>query len=374
MLFYSLSKIKLFIVVVCIVSMSALPVLADDITSRIVVEDTQCTDGLDNDGDLLIDFPSDPGCESTLDDDETDPVLPQCQDGLDNDGDSLFDYPADLGCASAVDDDESDDPAPPSSGGGGGGGVSNRNSDPETTVSGYAYPGSEVAIMVDGVVVTTVIANEEAKFEVLLEGVDPGIHVVSFLSSDSLDVQSNADSVTIEFRSDTSLAVSQVFIPPSITLDKVAVATVDTLTVTGETVPFSLVRYEVHSEDILTGTTTAQADGYYSFTIPVTALAQGDHTVKVEAIIDGVLESGFSKAIRFAVGDQSVARADGCDIMADLNADCGVDLVDFSILAYWWGRELSTDFAALEQDKLSGDGLVRLNDLSIMAYHWTGVY
>jgi len=33
----------------------------------------QCSDGVDNDGDLLTDFPSDPGCSDALDDDEVDP-------------------------------------------------------------------------------------------------------------------------------------------------------------------------------------------------------------------------------------------------------------------------------------------------------------
>jgi hypothetical protein len=37
--------------------------------------------------------------------------LPQCSDGLDNDGDHLIDYPADPGCSSILDDDETDAPA-----------------------------------------------------------------------------------------------------------------------------------------------------------------------------------------------------------------------------------------------------------------------
>lgn len=73
-----------------------------------------CADGADNDGDGLVDFPSDPGCVSADDDDELDPA--QCSDGKDNDGDGLIDFPDDaLGCESATDDDEADpckEPAP----------------------------------------------------------------------------------------------------------------------------------------------------------------------------------------------------------------------------------------------------------------------
>ncbi|MBI4439947.1 hypothetical protein HY638_03160 [Candidatus Woesearchaeota archaeon] len=65
---------------------------------------TQCEDGLDNDGDGLIDM-NDPGCSSPQDDDESDGTS-QCQDGINNDGDSATDYPADFSCSSPQDDDE----------------------------------------------------------------------------------------------------------------------------------------------------------------------------------------------------------------------------------------------------------------------------
>ena len=54
---------------------------------RIGAVNSECSDGLDNDGDGYIDVGSDPGCDtasSNLED-------PQCNDGLDNDGDQLVD-------------------------------------------------------------------------------------------------------------------------------------------------------------------------------------------------------------------------------------------------------------------------------------------
>lgn len=113
-----------------------------------------CWNNQDDDGDGKYDFPNDPGCASATDADETDDgggeTIPQCSDGLDNDGDTLVDA-ADPGCTGDSDDDETDplddaenatsspnpspSPAPspsptptpspsptPSSGGGGGGG------------------------------------------------------------------------------------------------------------------------------------------------------------------------------------------------------------------------------------------------------------
>ena len=61
-----------------------------------------------------------------------------------------------------------------------------------------------------------------------------------------------------------------------------------------------------------------------------------------------------------------------CPAKADLNGDCKVNLIDFSIAAYWYRRALSVDFAKIEREQLNVDGKVNLIDFSIMAYHWTG--
>jgi len=66
---------------------------------------TECTDGIDNNGDGKIDYPNDPGCSSPADNLEDTvcpgPMCPVCSDGIDNDGDTKIDYPADPQCLAA---------------------------------------------------------------------------------------------------------------------------------------------------------------------------------------------------------------------------------------------------------------------------------
>jgi len=60
----------------------------------------ECSDGIDNDNDGGLDFPSDLGCTSANDLSENALVVPgrmECDDGIDNDGDGLVDM-ADPGC------------------------------------------------------------------------------------------------------------------------------------------------------------------------------------------------------------------------------------------------------------------------------------
>ncbi len=75
----------------------------DDVSSGVQCP-FQCSDGRDNDGDGLTDFPQDPGCVNAQDNDEFN--APQCQDGIDNDQDGVTDYPNDFSCSSPTDNDE----------------------------------------------------------------------------------------------------------------------------------------------------------------------------------------------------------------------------------------------------------------------------
>jgi len=67
-----------------------------------------CSDGIDNDGDGMTDFPEDLGCESADGDTESAAVKPQCMDNRDNDGDGKIDFPSDPGCPAGQADDELD--------------------------------------------------------------------------------------------------------------------------------------------------------------------------------------------------------------------------------------------------------------------------
>jgi hypothetical protein len=60
-------------------------------------EEIDCDDGVDNDADGFVDFPDDPGCDDAFDGWERSVAL-VCDDDFDNDGDGWKDSPADPGC------------------------------------------------------------------------------------------------------------------------------------------------------------------------------------------------------------------------------------------------------------------------------------
>lgn len=67
-----------------------------------VVDQPDCDDGLDEDGDGLTDFPDDLGCASAVDASERSDSF-VCDNGIDDDLDGLTDFPSDPGCVVGID-------------------------------------------------------------------------------------------------------------------------------------------------------------------------------------------------------------------------------------------------------------------------------
>jgi hypothetical protein len=57
-----------------------------------------------------------------------------------------------------------------------------------------------------------------------------------------------------------------------------------------------------------------------------------------------------------------------CDTHGDLNKDGKINIVDFSILMYFWNQTNPSNPCA----DINKDGIVNLTDFSIMLYWWTG--
>jgi DNA-binding beta-propeller fold protein YncE len=66
-----------------------------------------CSNGIDDDGDSLVDFPADPGCRNA----QSALEGPQCDNGIDDDGDLAIDHPADAKCRTRWDNDEATNPS-----------------------------------------------------------------------------------------------------------------------------------------------------------------------------------------------------------------------------------------------------------------------
>lgn len=280
---------------------------------------------------------------------------PQCNDGIDNDGDGKIDYPDDPGCSSPSDNDESEEISPIGIGGGG---------LPPTTVnfSGLAYPNSPVFLLKDGQIVKSTLSDGDGQFQIKIESLSPGNYIFSLYGEDKEGIKSGLVAFILGINLGVITDVSDILIVPTITIDK-------SLTILGQSAPFSDIDVIVSSEEKeYSFRTTADKDGIYSYKLDASLLEFGEYETRVRAFINNLV-SELSSRVNFKLTKEAVfiEIPEECPLKGDFNKDCRVNLVDFSILIYWFGR-----FNPPARIDLSGDNKVNLFDFSIMAFYWTG--
>jgi hypothetical protein len=301
---------------------------------------------------------------------------PQCFDGIDNDGDGFIDYPDDPNCTSYTDDSEFPDvpppPPPPSGGGGGGGGGS---APPETGVlfSGRAYPLSKVTILKDGQKVVETIAGPDARFRVRVSDLSPGSYNFTVRGEDRDGLISSPFSFPVFISQGSSVDVTGIFLAPTIDVDKIQVRQGDDIVIFGQTVPESAVTIEVNSETQIFVNTQSGSDGVYLYNFNSAPLEIGAHSSRSKTNLQTGEASTFGRLVGFSVGNQNIPKEPGTvSCRADLNGDGKVNLVDFSIAAFWYNKPLTGNIVVTESNCLNADGKINLVDFSIIAFNWTG--
>jgi hypothetical protein len=265
---------------------------------------------------------------------------------------------------------------PPSGGGGGGGGGGGPvvvTTPTGVNFSGRAYPLSKVNILEDGQLVVTTIADPDANFSVTLSGLATGNYTFSVYGEDDQGRRSSNFTFPIYITQGVVTNIGGIFLAPTIATDKSEVKRGDNLVIFGQSVPSAMVTIAIHSNQEIFSTTTADKNGAYLYNLDTTPLEIDTHSAQSKAALNGNI-SVFSNSVSFRVGTENVIASStrGVCGRGDLNCDGKVDLVDFSIAAYWYKKPLNATMKQIEKDRLNGDGVINLVDFSIMAYYWTG--
>lgn len=263
--------------------------------------------------------------------------------------------------------------SPPPSGGGGSGGGSGGGIIPSSggtvNLSGRAYPLSTITLLKDAQVVASSIADSKANFQMSLSNLSAGNYIFSLYTEDKAGNRSSLLSFPVSVTAGATTNIGGIFLAPTIDVDKSTVKQGDNIAFFGQSAPKSEVIITVHSNTELFLKASADAVGAYLYNLDTSPLELGSHLAKSKAALAGEISS-FGASVGFAVGTQNVLKSSKkiC-IPADLNCDGRVNLVDFSIMAYWYKRPLAG--TGLKAD-LNHDKKVDLIDFSIMMSHWTG--
>jgi len=236
---------------------------------------------------------------------------------------------------------------------------------------GIAYPLSTISLIKSGVVVAEIPANQNGLFDIRVRNLLPGTYSFGIRANDKNGLQSKLLMFTIYISSSVATIVEGIFIPPTITSDKVDVKRGEPITFSGYSTPNAEIRLSLSSTFELLKRANANASGTWSYVYDSSELDFGDYNAKARSLTATNL-SPYSDALAFSVSSTTRMRSKlsslaGFRKRCDLNDDNRVNLLDFSIMAFWYKR-----ITFPPKVDLNSDNAVNLTDLSILAYCWTG--
>ncbi|MBI5037722.1 MAG: hypothetical protein HZC01_03420 [Candidatus Kerfeldbacteria bacterium] len=235
--------------------------------------------------------------------------------------------------------------------------------------SGLAYPSGAVTVRQDGVILTTTTADSAASFSTS-SIVTSGAHTYALTAVDSQNRTGSATSYTLNLSQGATVTVSNIFLGPTVAVSASSITADQSVNSLGITAPNSTVTVYVTSSYTGGGSDSrefqvvADGSGIWTRQFTGTTLGVGSHVVRARATSSS-LTSSYSNSLVIAV-DQ--ANPCATSTPGDINCDGSVDLVDFSILLYYW----NTTNPAQARTDINGDTTVNVVDFSILLYYWTG--
>lgn len=248
-----------------------------------------------------------------------------------------------------------------STGGGGGG------SNPAIiTFSGFAYPNAVVTFTKNGQVIGTALAKDDGTFTKKAT-VSPGFITFGVRAKDKRGLDSATTNITLSVNKNSFMDISNIFLSPTITADRFNLQKGGTLRIFGSAFPESLVRLFNNfspSGDPIAEIST-DANGAWEYFFPTNDLGDGEYSLKVNAqITSPFMVSEFSDNLDFTIAEISCRGA-------DFNFDTRVNIVDFSILIFYWERNPAIGNPTNICTDLNTDEIVNIFDFSILMHQWT---
>src|SRR5258708_7324137 len=150
----------------------------------------------------------------------------------------------------------------------------------DITLSGIAYPNAKVILLLNGIEATEINADSSALFVLKLSNITSGVRVFSVAAEDTKGLRSVLVTIPIMVKDNTSTTVSNLFIPPTLSINKTSYGRGEDILVNGYSAPESTIPLNIDSQNNLT--TIADNLGWYTFDIKTDSFSLGDHSMQAK--------------------------------------------------------------------------------------------
>jgi hypothetical protein len=209
-------------------------------------------------------------------------------------------------------------------------------------------------------VAATFFAENSGLFKKELTGISEGRYAFGIFAEDTEGRKSVTLSFTINILAGTITTISGIFISPTVSLAPIQVERGEKINIFGQVFPRSQVNIFISPGEIVKEA-IANSQGKWTFELDTSPLKEVEYEVRAKAFFGEGEQSQFSQTISFSLLPPKCRGA-------DLNFDGKVNIVDFSILLYFWDQKKPANRCA----DINFDGIVNIVDFSIMMYQWTG--
>lgn len=283
----------------------------------------------------------------------------ECDDGNNDDGDF---------CSAICKIEPAGSGGGGSSGGGGGGrGGSDRElPDTQVNISGRAYPSRTVNFILDGDNVGSAQANSTGAFQFTTQW-QPGTATLGLWATDFSGTRSITLNNTFDVTQGAVTNLNEIVLPPSIKVSNTSFAPGAVLTVSGQSVPNATINLYIDKNNTPVATGQAASNGQWTISYNTSKLSNKEYALRAKSISGTpplTTQSGFSSPVQLFAGVSGRTATP-----SDLNRDTRINLIDFSILIFWWQTNGGDSNPPAD---INGNAKVGLEDFSILLFNWTG--
>lgn len=249
---------------------------------------------------------------------------------------------------------------------GSGAGSSGSYASATVVISGFTFPDAKLTLLRDGQIATTLVANHDGTFNISVISLNLGNYQFSLYAEDRNGVVSSSYVVNVPVLTVQPYRFAGVVVPPTIQVSSTSVEVGKPLTISGYAPAGADINVQIPGQYNL-GNTVANENGFYSLTLTQSYLV-GVHQIRSQAAVGGIT-SLFSRpiAVQFYKPGQIPTEPSPYGVCVDYNKDLRINLVDFSILLFWFNKPNPPRTV-----DCNDDAKIDIKDFSILMYFWTG--